>query len=70
MWTRSSVYFSDHVAVSSTWQDKPIVALEPLVMSGLEPLMSQLSNWNFPIFSLVDKTHSETGCILSQVGAS
>ncbi|XP_044059793.1 cGMP-inhibited 3',5'-cyclic phosphodiesterase A-like isoform X2 [Siniperca chuatsi] len=48
-------------------EDKPILAPEPLVMSGLEPLMSQLSNWNFPIFSLVEKTHSKTGCILSQV---
>ncbi|XP_070761898.1 cGMP-inhibited 3',5'-cyclic phosphodiesterase 3A [Enoplosus armatus] len=48
-------------------EDKPILALEPLVMTGLEPLMSQLNNWNFPIFSLVERTHSKTGCILSQV---
>ncbi|XP_056298049.1 cGMP-inhibited 3',5'-cyclic phosphodiesterase 3A-like [Pseudoliparis swirei] len=33
----------------------------------LEPLTSQLDNWNFPIFSLVEKTHGKTGCILSQV---
>ncbi|XP_034721619.1 cGMP-inhibited 3',5'-cyclic phosphodiesterase A-like isoform X2 [Etheostoma cragini] len=48
-------------------QDKPILAEEPLVMPALEPLMSQLNNWNFPIFSLVEKTHGKTGCILSQV---
>ncbi|TKS81100.1 cGMP-inhibited 3',5'-cyclic phosphodiesterase A [Collichthys lucidus] len=48
-------------------EDKPVLAVEPLVMAGLEPLMSQLNNWNFPIFSLVEKTHSKTGCILSQV---
>ncbi|XP_030007699.1 cGMP-inhibited 3',5'-cyclic phosphodiesterase A-like isoform X2 [Sphaeramia orbicularis] len=48
-------------------EDKPIVALEPLMMPGLEPLMSQLDSWNFPIFSLVEKTHGKTGCILSQV---
>ncbi|CAJ1065586.1 cGMP-inhibited 3'%2C5'-cyclic phosphodiesterase A-like isoform X1 [Xyrichtys novacula] len=48
-------------------EDKPVLAMEPLVMPGLEPLMSQLNNWNFPIFSLVEKTHSKTGCILSQV---
>ncbi|GAA6224997.1 cGMP-inhibited 3',5'-cyclic phosphodiesterase A-like isoform X1 [Lates japonicus] len=48
-------------------EDKPILPLEALVMPGLEPLMSQLNNWNFPIFSLVEKTHSKTGCILSQV---
>ncbi|XP_060929615.1 cGMP-inhibited 3',5'-cyclic phosphodiesterase 3A-like [Limanda limanda] len=47
--------------------DKPILALETLVMSDLEPLGSQLNNWNFPIFSLVEKTHGKTGCILSQV---
>lgn len=29
--------------------------------------MSQASNWNFPIFSLAEKTHGKTGCILSQV---
>uniref|UniRef100_UPI0037E8CEE2 cGMP-inhibited 3',5'-cyclic phosphodiesterase 3A-like n=1 Tax=Semicossyphus pulcher TaxID=241346 RepID=UPI0037E8CEE2 len=48
-------------------EDKPILALEPLVMPGLEPLMSQINSWNFPIFSLVEKTHGKTGCILSQV---
>uniref|UniRef100_A0A665UNC0 Phosphodiesterase n=1 Tax=Echeneis naucrates TaxID=173247 RepID=A0A665UNC0_ECHNA len=48
-------------------EDKPISALDALVMKELEPLMSQLNNWNFPIFSLVEKTHGRTGCILSQV---
>ncbi|XP_029027173.1 cGMP-inhibited 3',5'-cyclic phosphodiesterase 3A-like isoform X2 [Betta splendens] len=48
-------------------EEKPVLAQEPLVMAGLEPLMGQLSNWNFPIFSLVDKTLGKTGCILSQV---
>uniref|UniRef100_A0A3Q1HVP6 Phosphodiesterase n=1 Tax=Anabas testudineus TaxID=64144 RepID=A0A3Q1HVP6_ANATE len=48
-------------------EDKPILAPEPFVMPGLEPLMSQLSNWNFPIFSLVEKTHGKAGRILSQV---
>ncbi|XP_028429777.1 cGMP-inhibited 3',5'-cyclic phosphodiesterase A-like [Perca flavescens] len=48
-------------------EDKPILAEEPLVMPALEPLMSQLNNWNFPIFSLVEKTHGKAGCILSQV---
>nr|XP_020455859.1 cGMP-inhibited 3',5'-cyclic phosphodiesterase A-like isoform X1 [Monopterus albus] len=48
-------------------EDKPVSAPESLVMPGLEPLMSQLNNWNFPIFSLVEKTHGKTGCILSQV---
>ncbi|XP_053176909.1 cGMP-inhibited 3',5'-cyclic phosphodiesterase 3A-like [Scomber japonicus] len=48
-------------------EDKPILAPEPLVKPTLEPLMSQLNNWNFPIFSLVEKTHGKAGCILSQV---
>ncbi|XP_012772522.3 cGMP-inhibited 3',5'-cyclic phosphodiesterase 3A [Maylandia zebra] len=48
-------------------EDKPNLAPETLLMPGLEPLMSQLNNWNFPIFSLVEKTHGKTGCILSQV---
>uniref|UniRef100_A0A8C1IEU6 Phosphodiesterase n=1 Tax=Cyprinus carpio TaxID=7962 RepID=A0A8C1IEU6_CYPCA len=48
-------------------EDKPILAPEPLVMEGLEPLMSQINNWNFPIFSLVEKTNGRCGCILSQV---
>ncbi|KAM4627074.1 cGMP-inhibited 3',5'-cyclic phosphodiesterase 3A-like [Polymixia lowei] len=46
-------------------EDKPIS--EPLMISDLEPLMSQLNSWNFPIFSLVEKTQGKTGCILSQV---
>ncbi|XP_075956492.1 cGMP-inhibited 3',5'-cyclic phosphodiesterase 3A-like [Anarhichas minor] len=48
-------------------EDKPTLAEEPLALPALEPLMSQLNNWNFPIFSLVEKTHGKTGCILSQV---
>ncbi|KAM6926258.1 cGMP-inhibited 3',5'-cyclic phosphodiesterase 3A [Lycodopsis pacificus] len=48
-------------------QDKPIMAPEPLVMEDLEPLMSQLNNWNFPIFSLMEKTNGKCGRILSQV---
>ncbi|KAM7399412.1 hypothetical protein PAMP_018685 [Pampus punctatissimus] len=48
-------------------EDKPILDPELLVKPGLEPLMCQLNNWNFPIFSLVEKTHGKTGCILSQV---
>uniref|UniRef100_A0A8C7UGG4 Phosphodiesterase n=1 Tax=Oncorhynchus mykiss TaxID=8022 RepID=A0A8C7UGG4_ONCMY len=40
---------------------------EPLVMSELDPLMTQLNSWNFPIFNLVEKTHGRSGCILSQV---
>ncbi|XP_017566124.2 cGMP-inhibited 3',5'-cyclic phosphodiesterase A isoform X1 [Pygocentrus nattereri] len=48
-------------------EDKPILAPEPLVMEGLEGLMSQINNWNFPIFNLVEKTHGKCGCILSQV---
>ncbi|KAG9345860.1 hypothetical protein JZ751_009016 [Albula glossodonta] len=48
-------------------EDKPFLAPEPLVMEELDPLMSQLNNWNFPIFSLVEKTHGKCGCILSQV---
>uniref|UniRef100_A0A3Q3NLU1 Phosphodiesterase n=1 Tax=Mastacembelus armatus TaxID=205130 RepID=A0A3Q3NLU1_9TELE len=47
--------------------DKPILAPEPLVMEDLEPLMSQLNNWNFPIFSLMEKTNGKCGRILSQV---
>uniref|UniRef100_A0A674ERZ8 Phosphodiesterase n=1 Tax=Salmo trutta TaxID=8032 RepID=A0A674ERZ8_SALTR len=46
---------------------QPILAPEPLVMSELDPLMTQLNNWNFPIFNLVEKTHGRSGCILSQV---
>ncbi|XP_026173807.1 cGMP-inhibited 3',5'-cyclic phosphodiesterase A-like isoform X2 [Mastacembelus armatus] len=48
-------------------EDKPVSVQDPVVMPGLEPLMSQLNNWNFPIFSLVEKAHGKTGCILSQV---
>lgn len=48
-------------------ENKPILAPQPLVMEGLEPLMSQINNWNFPIFSLVEKTNGRCGCILSQV---
>ncbi|XP_018521805.1 cGMP-inhibited 3',5'-cyclic phosphodiesterase 3A [Lates calcarifer] len=36
-------------------------------MEDLEPLMSQLNNWNFPIFSLMEKTNGKCGRILSQV---
>lgn len=43
------------------------MASEPLLMPGLEPLISQLGSWNFPIFKLVEKTQGETGRILSQV---
>uniref|UniRef100_A0A3P8YR46 Phosphodiesterase n=1 Tax=Esox lucius TaxID=8010 RepID=A0A3P8YR46_ESOLU len=46
---------------------EPMLAPEPLVMLELDPLMSQLNSWNFPIFNLVEKTHGRTGCILSQV---
>ncbi|XP_061924077.1 cGMP-inhibited 3',5'-cyclic phosphodiesterase 3A-like [Entelurus aequoreus] len=45
-------------------EDKLMLAPEPLLM---DPLMSQLDIWNFPIFSLVEKTHGKAGCILSQV---
>uniref|UniRef100_A0A8C2X807 Phosphodiesterase n=1 Tax=Cyclopterus lumpus TaxID=8103 RepID=A0A8C2X807_CYCLU len=48
-------------------EDKHILAAEPLALTALQPLMSQLNNWNFPIFRLVEKTHGKTGCILSQV---
>ncbi|XP_058272850.1 cGMP-inhibited 3',5'-cyclic phosphodiesterase 3A isoform X4 [Hemibagrus wyckioides] len=48
-------------------ENKPILAPEPLVMEGLEPLMSQINNWNFPIFSLVEKTNGKCGRILSQM---
>ncbi|KAM9854992.1 cGMP-inhibited 3',5'-cyclic phosphodiesterase 3A-like [Aulostomus maculatus] len=48
-------------------EDKPILAPEPLIMEDLEPLMSQLNNWNFPIFSLMEKTSGKCGRILSQV---
>ncbi|XP_042351791.1 cGMP-inhibited 3',5'-cyclic phosphodiesterase A-like isoform X2 [Plectropomus leopardus] len=48
-------------------EDKPILAPEPLIMEDLEPLMSQLNNWNFPIFNLMEKTNGKYGRILSQV---
>ncbi|XP_035384631.1 cGMP-inhibited 3',5'-cyclic phosphodiesterase A isoform X2 [Electrophorus electricus] len=48
-------------------EDKPVLAPEPLVMEGLEPLMNQISSWNFPIFSLLEKTSGKCGRILSQV---
>ncbi|CAG6004126.1 unnamed protein product [Menidia menidia] len=48
-------------------QDEPMLVPEAPEMAGLEPLMSQLNNWNFPIFRLVEDTHGKTGCILSQV---
>nr|XP_046249569.1 cGMP-inhibited 3',5'-cyclic phosphodiesterase A-like isoform X3 [Scatophagus argus] len=48
-------------------EDKPILAPEPFIMEDLEPLMSQLNNWNFPIFSLMEKTNGKCGRILSQV---
>ncbi|KAF5883529.1 cGMP-inhibited 3',5'-cyclic phosphodiesterase A isoform X2, partial [Clarias magur] len=48
-------------------ENKPIVAPEPLVMESLEPLMSQINNWNFPIFNLVEKTDGKCGRILSQM---
>lgn len=51
-------------------QDKPILAPEPLLMEDLEPLMCQLNNWNFPIFSLMEKTNGKCGRILSQVRTS
>ncbi|XP_061575268.1 cGMP-inhibited 3',5'-cyclic phosphodiesterase 3A-like isoform X2 [Cololabis saira] len=48
-------------------EDKAVSDPEDPVMPGLELLMSQLNNWNFPVFSLVEKTHGKTGSILSQV---
>uniref|UniRef100_A0AAY4D418 Phosphodiesterase n=2 Tax=Denticeps clupeoides TaxID=299321 RepID=A0AAY4D418_9TELE len=48
-------------------EDKAVLAPEPLVMEGLEPLMSQINNWNFPIFSLVEQAEGKCGRILSQV---
>ncbi|XP_047452338.1 cGMP-inhibited 3',5'-cyclic phosphodiesterase A-like isoform X2 [Mugil cephalus] len=48
-------------------EDKPILAPEPLIMEDLEPLMSQLNNWNFPIFDLMERTSGKCGRILSQV---
>lgn len=55
---------------ASRFQEKPILAPEPLIMEDVEPLMSQLNNWNFPIFSLMERTNGKCGRILSQVSAS
>ncbi|KAJ3591243.1 hypothetical protein NHX12_009189, partial [Muraenolepis orangiensis] len=52
---------------ASPQQDEASRPLEAVGLPDLEPLMGQLNSWNFPIFSLVDKTHGKTGCILSQV---
>ncbi|XP_011605842.1 cGMP-inhibited 3',5'-cyclic phosphodiesterase A isoform X3 [Takifugu rubripes] len=48
-------------------EDKPILAPEPLLMEDLDPWMSQLNNWNFPIFTLMEKTNGKCGQVLSQV---
>ncbi|KAK7882078.1 hypothetical protein WMY93_028252 [Mugilogobius chulae] len=48
-------------------EEKFSPAHESPLMHELEPLMNQLNNWNFPIFSLVERTNGKTGCILSQV---
>ncbi|KAL0968714.1 hypothetical protein UPYG_G00270670 [Umbra pygmaea] len=48
-------------------EDQVLLAPEPLVMPDLEPLMDQLNNWNFPVFSLMEKTEGKCGRILSQV---
>uniref|UniRef100_A0A3B5AFW2 Phosphodiesterase n=1 Tax=Stegastes partitus TaxID=144197 RepID=A0A3B5AFW2_9TELE len=67
----SSIYIVFHVITSFLCvplvQDKPILAPEPLLMEDLEPLMSQLNNWNFPIFTLMERTNGKCGRILSQV---
>lgn len=51
----------------SLFQDKPILAPEPLVMDNLDSIMEQLNTWNFPIFDLVEKIGRKRGRILSQV---
>ncbi|KAG7459227.1 cGMP-inhibited 3 3' [Solea senegalensis] len=56
-----------HPLLPSPEDKPPILAQDNTAIPGLEPLMSQVNNWNFPIFSLAEKTHSKTGCILSQV---
>ncbi|XP_029453406.1 cGMP-inhibited 3',5'-cyclic phosphodiesterase A [Rhinatrema bivittatum] len=56
-----------HVLMKSLISDKPILAPEPLLMEDLDPVMRELSSWNFPIFDLVEKTGKKRGCILSQV---
>ncbi|KAM9376825.1 cGMP-inhibited 3',5'-cyclic phosphodiesterase 3A [Pholidichthys leucotaenia] len=48
-------------------ENKPLLAPDPLIMEDLEPLMSQLNNWNFPIFKLMEKTNGKCGRILSQM---
>lgn len=48
-------------------EDKPVLAPEPLLMEGLEPLVSHLNNWNFPIFDMMERTNGKCGRILSQV---
>ncbi|XP_029964299.1 cGMP-inhibited 3',5'-cyclic phosphodiesterase A-like isoform X2 [Salarias fasciatus] len=48
-------------------EEEPVAVTEEPAVPELEPLMTELNNWNFPIFSLVEKTHGKTGCILSQV---
>nr|XP_005989710.1 PREDICTED: cGMP-inhibited 3',5'-cyclic phosphodiesterase B [Latimeria chalumnae] len=40
---------------------------DPQLAEDLEALMDKLSNWNFPIFDLMEKTGGKTGRILSQV---
>lgn len=52
---------------SSLFQDKPILAPEPLIMDNLDSIMEQLNTWNFPIFDLVEKIGRKCGRILSQV---
>uniref|UniRef100_A0A8C6WW66 Phosphodiesterase n=1 Tax=Neogobius melanostomus TaxID=47308 RepID=A0A8C6WW66_9GOBI len=52
---------------STSQNDKPVLAPEPLLMEGLEPLMSHLNNWNFPIFDMMERTNGKCGRILSQV---
>ncbi|CAN2391242.1 5'-cyclic phosphodiesterase [Pristimantis euphronides] len=44
----------------------PLLAPEPLIMEDVEELMGELSNWNFPIFDLMEKTGQKSGRILSQ----
>lgn len=67
---KKDVFCSKHLHYLPFGQDKPVLAPEPLIMEDLEPLMSQLNNWNFPIFSLMEKTNGKCGRILSQVRLS
>ncbi|XP_059843623.1 cGMP-inhibited 3',5'-cyclic phosphodiesterase 3A isoform X3 [Hypanus sabinus] len=48
-------------------EEKAILAPEPLLMEDLELIFTQLNNWNFPIFDLMEMTGSKCGRILSQV---